>query len=518
MHRCLLVPEILEHIFSDVYLSGTEGGSQHYWKDDSIPPKRHVSRRSLASLCRACHSFKDVALDVLWAELDTLEPLFTCLPLDLWWHETNIIMKRPVTPADWSIFEQYASRVRVLGGKDSDIFGRIDKELIEAMMAFSSKLFLPNLRALCCGNCPLGLHSCMRYLLGPNLVDLRLLSKTGQFWNNAIYSVLSPGLGSYSPRLKTIVLHDTSPQVTELALSTLPILRSVTLGVLSDKILNFISRLIDLEVLDIKILDDLRGTKVQFSANLCKLIIRADTLALSVDTLEGWGVKCGVLQLISNIPETPLAVENVLRKLSDHALCDGLEVIQLHTPKSVGHNHYTFHTSTLTIFLRIFTALLRFSGLKRIHLSTFCMSWLDDGALGSIVKSLPHLEELVIGTRYFWLTPPKITLKGIVTVLSSCPNLRVLGLVFDATKLGPPTQMLGDGVCNTNITSLRVGFSPIEQTPGVAVALWEILPCLSEIHLEFDTHAPDRDARMTKWGDAMKYINYHRLVWNRYGF
>ncbi|OJA13656.1 hypothetical protein AZE42_13191 [Rhizopogon vesiculosus] len=134
--------------------------------------------------------------------------------------------------------------------------------------------------------------------------------------------------------------------------------------------------------------------------------------------------------------------------------------------------------------------LLRFSDLKRIHLSTICMSCLDDDALGSIVRSLLHLEELVIGTR-------------------------VLGLVFDATKLCPTTtQMLGGEVCNTNITSLRVGFSPIEQTPGVSVALWEILPCLSEIHLEFCTHTgPGRDARMTKCGDVMKYIDYHKFVW-----
>ncbi|OJA19718.1 hypothetical protein AZE42_01524 [Rhizopogon vesiculosus] len=351
----------------------------------------------------------------------------------------------------------------------------------------------------------------MRYLLGPKLVDLRLLSRTGQFWNNAICSVLSPGLDSYSPRLKTIVLHDTSLQVTELALSMLPLLQSVTLGVLSDKILNLLSRLVDLEVLDIKIPDDPQGIKVQFSTDLCTLIMRANTLTLSVNMLEGLGVKCGVLRLISEIPETALAAENVLRKLSDHALCDGLEVIQLHTPKSGGHNQYTFHLDTFTM--------LRFSGLKSIHLSTIGMSCLDDDTLGSLVRSLPHLEELVIGTKYFWSTPPRTTFKGIVTVLSSCPNLRMLGLVFDATKLGPstPTQMLGDGVCNTNITSLGVGFSPIEQTPGVALALWEILPCLSEIYLEFGTHAgPDRDARVTKWGDVMKYINYHKLVWNRY--
>jgi len=163
--------------------------------------------------------------------------------------------------------------------------------------------------------------------------------------------------------------------------------------------------------------------------------------------------------LISNISRNSASVENVLRKLSDHALCDGLEVSNYTHPR-VFHNHYTFHTSTLTIFLRIFTALLRFSGLKRIIFRHFVCrglmrcSWF-------IVKSLPHLEELVIGTRYFWVTPPNI-IKGIVTVLSSCPNLRVLGFVFDA-RLGPtkPTRCRR-WVCKHKYHFTPCRFSPIE--------------------------------------------------------
>ncbi|KAG2132243.1 hypothetical protein BD769DRAFT_1354708, partial [Suillus cothurnatus] len=38
----------------------------------------------LAGLSRVCHFFRDIALDVLWAELENIEPLFRCLPQDLW--------------------------------------------------------------------------------------------------------------------------------------------------------------------------------------------------------------------------------------------------------------------------------------------------------------------------------------------------------------------------------------------------------------------------------------------------
>ncbi|OAX34371.1 hypothetical protein K503DRAFT_453401 [Rhizopogon vinicolor AM-OR11-026] len=77
MHPCLLIPEVLQQIFSNFDLSGTE-------QNCFTRPDRRVARHSLAALCRVCRSFKDVALDVLWVELLNLQPLFTRLPQDLW--------------------------------------------------------------------------------------------------------------------------------------------------------------------------------------------------------------------------------------------------------------------------------------------------------------------------------------------------------------------------------------------------------------------------------------------------
>lgn len=81
MHACLLIPEIIRHISSDIYLSGMDGGLQAYWNRNSLPllSERQVARRSPAALSRVCCSFSDIALDVLWSELENLEPLFTCL-------------------------------------------------------------------------------------------------------------------------------------------------------------------------------------------------------------------------------------------------------------------------------------------------------------------------------------------------------------------------------------------------------------------------------------------------------
>jgi hypothetical protein len=158
---------------------------------------------------------------------------------------------------------------------------------------------------------------------------------------------------------------------------------------------------------------------------------------------------------------------------------------------------------------------MRFSSLKIVEFAQFCMSLLDDDAIGSIVRSWPCLEQLELGTNHSWKTQPRMTFQGLVTVISSCPNLRKLGLVFDATKVDP--EKSGAEVCNTNITTLCVGFSPIEQTPEVAIALSAILPCLTEIKVEKRHTGLNREAREAKWGEVSKCVGVYNLVRQREG-
>jgi hypothetical protein len=79
MHVCLLIPEIVELIFTNIHIYGTDASlvdfGDHYFQ--------RVARGSLAALSQVCRSFKDIALDALWIKLDNLEPLFACLPRDL---------------------------------------------------------------------------------------------------------------------------------------------------------------------------------------------------------------------------------------------------------------------------------------------------------------------------------------------------------------------------------------------------------------------------------------------------
>ncbi|OAX32865.1 hypothetical protein K503DRAFT_804861 [Rhizopogon vinicolor AM-OR11-026] len=364
------------------------------------------------------------------------------------------VIRRPVTMEDWSVFERYASRVRVLG--DSDLFGSVDVEFVHAMMAFSSKsLLVPNLRAIYfLGICTPAFHPCIRYLLGPDLIYFHLGWSAEDFWSNIICSLLS-GLGKHSPQLKVVRLYGAPPQVAELALRGLPHLQEVYL--IADKAFRFRTSTLDI------------------------LRIQSSTLTSTRNVVEQWFAPCKQLHLLSTTAETAPVIER--------ALCE------------------------LNIVLRTFTPLMPFSSLKIVDLAAFCTSLVDDNALGSIVKSWPRLEELYLGIRFFSRITPRVTFQGLLTVLSSCLNLREFGLAFDATTPDLPTaEKPGGWVCNTNITTLHVGFSPIEQPPQVAVVLSAVLPCLAEINVERHiTISRDRDAREAKWAEVLKYISFSNL-------
>jgi hypothetical protein len=68
MHSCLKVQEILWIIF-DSLLNDAPG---------------RESTSAVISLAMTCHTFEDMALDVLWRTQVNLVPLIKCMPKDLW--------------------------------------------------------------------------------------------------------------------------------------------------------------------------------------------------------------------------------------------------------------------------------------------------------------------------------------------------------------------------------------------------------------------------------------------------
>ncbi|KAH7903708.1 hypothetical protein BJ138DRAFT_1120117 [Hygrophoropsis aurantiaca] len=137
MHQALLVEEIQLPIFNQI-----------------------LENKTLYALARTCQTFAETALDVLWCDLDCFPRLIQCMPKDLWMSELKeeerslvITLRRPISSADWVIFQKYSRRVRSVLGPNQYSFGnplwRIDDALLFALCAPSvPSPLLPNLTSL----------------------------------------------------------------------------------------------------------------------------------------------------------------------------------------------------------------------------------------------------------------------------------------------------------------------------------------------------------------------------------
>ncbi|KAG1836003.1 hypothetical protein DFJ58DRAFT_749957 [Suillus subalutaceus] len=371
----------------------------------------------------------------------------------------------------------------------------------------------------------------MRYLLGPNLVCLRLASPKPDLWTDTVSSLFS-GLSRHSPRLEVLELHATSSEVAELTLCGLPHLQRVWLTLRSNKALSYVTRLIGLYEVYITVPIPCGGGNLQFSSSsLRKVMIHSSTLTSVGNIVEGWVVQCRSLDwrgrqcaclwqtklallLLTKLRKgwqtpacttprwrgTPLhrsgSCTAILKQRSPwNAPCASWTIIHItvvwrriviHGPKSVDRDDYAFH-------LRTFTPLMRFSRLKEVLLPSFCMPWLDDDALGTIVKSWPCLERLDLGTAHFWQTPLRVTFRGLVTLLSSCPNLENPGLVFDTT----------------NVVICRV-LSDRTTTASRACAFADLT--VLERYVEPWAWDVNQEARRAKWSKVLNCIGAYGLT------
>ncbi|KAG1789624.1 uncharacterized protein HD556DRAFT_1538151 [Suillus plorans] len=218
--------------------------------------------------------------------------------------DRKLLPQKHIITADWSAFEQYASRVQVLGDMNSSLFGGI---VVHAMIGFSSRsLLVLNLRGFRCGEGP---HSFLHAYVAAWILA------SGRFacvWHLRKKS----GIRSQQiPCLEVVETHATSPQVSELALYGFTHLQEVSPALFSNNALSCPRGLVGLQVLDIRIAVPLTRVKSQFRTfSLDTLIVHSFDLFLSGSLIEGWVILCRRPQLVSEHHGT--AVQRSLRKMS----------------------------------------------------------------------------------------------------------------------------------------------------------------------------------------------------------
>lgn len=80
-----------------------------------VLPIGTLERRTVARLARVCRTWEEAALDALWREIPSVEPLFGLFPpscLSGAHRHENVQFTRPLVPSDWVRFRYYAPRVQ----------------------------------------------------------------------------------------------------------------------------------------------------------------------------------------------------------------------------------------------------------------------------------------------------------------------------------------------------------------------------------------------------------------------
>ncbi|KAH7926839.1 hypothetical protein BV22DRAFT_1127844 [Leucogyrophana mollusca] len=513
MHHCFRIPELRQQIFSTVYSSDEEDGLRR--RHDSIflqwpKPINPSSRQTLAALARTCRDFSEPALDILWARLDSLEPLVLRFPDNIWSvsDEGVIELEEPILAVAWRKFQRHAHRVRALGSA-SPLFGKMSKDFIIALGCSPSREgLLPNLQELYWDDHQGDdLYPFMRYFLSPSLRSIRISSYTCTVAQCSMVS----SIGSICRELEIFECCSTSGRT-----------HADVLDAISED--------------DWHLMDSLRALKIisPFRIPDCNLPHKLNSLSVELipeqwsihgpqrmETLENLELRSPTLwpctQFVQRL-EAPLlrklivdcethspaaAVGKLFTSLQSQFPRSSVESITIKVGKPRPRNGDEYPCT-----MQIIRPLLSFSLLKELHLDLLNMLHIDDIDLQEIASSLPSIERLNLGTRYFWEETPKLTLNGLIVLLTHCPQLRKLGLVIDATVLDPVTQEKpGGGVMNTTITTLSVGCSKIHDPTKVAVLLSAILPSLNRIVVEtFPRQNSDREARQDKWKEVVEHV------------
>ncbi|KAF8556819.1 hypothetical protein OG21DRAFT_1458543 [Imleria badia] len=482
MHRCLNIVEVQRVIFRQVYyqLRGTG---------------------TLARLARTCRALHSVALDVLWASLDSFVYLVQCLPRDLWKIEPldrRLIFQRPMSLRDWEIFFKYSSRIRHL-------FQSVGPEILtqcsglgdDVIFALSNPPtygpLLPYLKNLYWDKPNRKYASLLRLLLTPSLVVLSLPNCT---LRSPEVSILT-SIGTVCPSLRTLsiplhkplanVLDAKGEKILSEALLYLHSLGSLTCPALDEVAIIHLSRLPFLIDLSFELQLDFQLEKVRpyiappAFASIDMLTLHASALSTLTSLLEPMRFKPTTVSFVVATTPTPDALRLFFLALVSACGSEKLSKISLTTSSERQRN-----TPPQQVTSSTFQSLLALPNIRTFEFDVPCDVALDDDAITSLSKHWPNLSVLSLNAKSGWGITSRVSHQGLITLLSRCQTLTEFALAIDFSDVDAPHIEMsdarpGDGV--TNDTCLLANFvtSAIMFPITLAAFLSDVCPELEAV-------------------------------------
>ncbi|KAF8137589.1 hypothetical protein EV363DRAFT_1254472 [Boletus edulis] len=486
MHRCLNIVEVLRAIFREVH---------------------HQSRGSatLARLARTCRAFNGVALDVLWATLDSFVYLIQCLPRDLWKIEPadrKLTFQRPMSLRDWEIFFRYSSRIR-------NLFQSVGPEILTQCSSLGDDVIfalsnpptygplIPYLRKLYWDKPNRKYASLLRLLLTPSLVTLSLSFCT---LRSPEVSILT-SIGTVCPSLKTLcitshrsyanILDAKGEKILSEALLYLHSLESLSCPALDEAAIVHLSHLPFLADLSMELQLDFQLEKVwpyiapPAFASINSLMLHANALSMLTSLLEPMRFKPTTVAFVVASTPTPDALRLFFLALASACGSERLSRVSLTTCSERQRG-----APPQQVTLSTFQSLLAFPNIHAFEFDVPCDVALDDNAITMLTKHWSGLAILSINAKSGWGITSRVTHQGLMTLLSRCPTLTEFALAIDFSDIdGPHVEMPesrpGEGVANTKCLIANFVTSAIMFPITIAAFLSDVCPEVEAVKSEW---------------------------------
>ncbi|KAH0832317.1 hypothetical protein J3R83DRAFT_13325 [Lanmaoa asiatica] len=490
MHHCLYISEVLNLIFESV----------RCWDDQSHRGPQ-AGKKTLASLARTCHLFSSPALDVLWHDLYSFDPLLKIFPNAMSFADSD---------TQWLTFRKYAKRVKILHGREARVPVRVKREFISSLQHCPKTYppLLPNVTELEWSEHSLAsledsAISLLRYFSGPSVTTVTLSLVRWLAHSSAELAVLAdlprlcPNVTSFTVVLGFSWDYEPSREVGRMV-TRWPRLQTLRTCAIAQSVMDQLFAQRTLETLSI---DYHRSSPIydgRIPDTVRQFSLGADSPALCTRFLETVYASPTRFRLLIGMNEGK-EEENV-RELF-HLLPRRLDASRLLSltirPRSSIIGIPLWHT--LRLGEPLVSALLEFTALRELDLDLLCTAQMSDADYARMAASLTHLRSLKLGTANPSIMRPwpAASVGAVIAVLTHCKQLETFHIVFDGSipPLGVSTLEDGKvtspgepvrqewGVSNRCITKFRVGYSPIgDATINVIASCFKsIMPCLVEI-------------------------------------
>ncbi|KAF9467213.1 hypothetical protein BDZ94DRAFT_1249858 [Collybia nuda] len=474
MHPCLNISEVLSNIFKYVLEDVPSG------EVPEITRWPEAGSMTLAALARTCKAFSEPALNVLWYRQPSLAPLLNCLPVDCYqvteivrgdrmFINTVMTITRDLTPSDFERVRHHAKRIRSIGFSYPASFSkyktphRLDPQVLctvrDATRGHSR--LLPSLKHLRIALREFGEEVPTAYaeLVVGSSVQTICLSfidysdeplPTESNWKNIELFLLSPSLMT----LTNFTISIQQPYPIPVYMGSPSTIKSLSESYGHLEVLDIPPIEITHDVLiNIATMGNLKTLKCSIDSAELSLFSQTATSPDHFPTLLALSIDIPHLHFLKDVLKRPgfrcLRSIEILRRgdIDRWDLDSFFDIFRYENtiPRITSINLLkvtasfpdlpSLHCNVSPITTQTLVPLLS-RNMKSLNIDLRGTTELNNRAISDLAEAWPNLELLRL-TEASTETYPSVTIEGITTLISMCPNLRTLSLRFDAKEIGP---------------------------------------------------------------------------------